>query len=80
MAPKSSNGNSAYKSKIKLDSEKLKNGQVANAKVDLTKINTKALATKLDLLSSDVKWFMVLPPSNRHYALTDRTINFVDER
>ena len=44
MSPKSSNGNSAYKSKIKLDSEKLKNDQVQPVKVDLTKGNIRTLA------------------------------------
>ena len=37
MAPKSSNDNSAYKSNVKLDLEKLKNNQIQDAKVDLTK-------------------------------------------
>ena len=41
MPPKSSNDKSAYKSKIKLDSEKLKNGEIQAAKVDLSKINLK---------------------------------------
>ena len=39
MAPKSSNDNSAHKSNIKLDLEKLKNGQVENVKVDLRNQN-----------------------------------------
>ena len=39
MPPKSSNDKSAYKSKLKLDLEKLKNGEIQAAKVDLTKIN-----------------------------------------
>ena len=37
MPPKSSNDKSVYKSKIKLDLEKLKNGQIQHAKVDVTK-------------------------------------------
>ena len=41
MPPTSSNDNSAYKNKIKLDLEKLKNGQTQNVKVDLTKVNKK---------------------------------------
>ena len=41
MPPKSSNDKSAYKSKIKLDSKKFKNGGVQAAKVDLTKINIR---------------------------------------
>ena len=71
MPPKSSNDNSAYKSKTKLDLEKL-NGKIQHAKIDLTKIRTKTLATQLDLLSNDIRLFMVLPSSNRHYALNDR--------
>ena len=61
MAPKSSNDNSAYTSKIKLYLEKLKNGQVQNVKVDLTKTNIKTLATQHDLLSNDMKLVMVSP-------------------
>ena len=55
MAPKSPNDNAAYKRKIKLDLEKLKNNQIQNVKVDLTKINVKTLATLLGVLSEDVK-------------------------
>ena len=55
MPPKSSNDNSAYKSKMKLDLEKLKNGQVQHVKVDLTRVNIRALATQLDLLSNDIQ-------------------------
>ena len=39
MPPKSPNDNSAYESKVKLDLDKLKNGQTQNAKVNLTKVN-----------------------------------------
>ena len=42
MAPKPSNGNSAYKNKIKVDLDKFKNGQVENVKVDLTKMRTQS--------------------------------------
>ena len=38
MPPKSSNDKSAYKSRIKLDLEKLKNGEIQAAKVDFTKL------------------------------------------
>ena len=75
MAPKSSNDNSSYKSKIKLDLEKLKNNQIQNVKVDLTKINIKTLATLLGVLSEDVKLYMKLLTSKRYYDLNDRTIN-----
>ena len=74
MAPKSSNDNSAYKSKIKLDLEKLKNNQIQNVKVDLTKVNINTLATQIGVLSEDVKLFMKLVKSDRYYALNDRTI------
>ena len=77
MAPKSSNDNSAYKSKIKLDLEKLKNNQIQNVKVDLTKINIKTLATQLGVLSEDVKLYMKLLTSNIYYDLNDRTINLL---
>ena len=74
MAPKSSNDNSAYKSKIKLDLEKLKNNQIQNVKVDLTKVNIQTLATHIGVLSEDVKLFMKLVKSDRYYALNDITI------
>ena len=41
MPPKSSSDKSSYKSKLKLDFEKLKNGEVQAPKVDLTKIKIK---------------------------------------
>ena len=77
MAPKSSNYNSAYKSNINSDLQTFKNGQVENVKVDLTRIKITTLATQLDVLSSDVKLFMVLPSSNRHYALNDIILNLL---
>ena len=77
MAPESSNDNSAYGSKIKLDLEKLKNNQTQNVKIDLTKINIKTLATQLGVLSEDVELYMKLLTSNRYYALNDRTINLL---
>ena len=77
MAPKSSNDNSAYKSKAKLDLEKLKNNHIQNVKVDLTKTNTKTLATQLGVLSEDVKLYTELLTSRRYYALNDRTINLL---
>ena len=77
MAPESSNDNSAYGSKIKLDLEKLKNNQTQKVKIDLTKINIKTLATQLGVLSEDVELYMKLLTSNRYYALNDRTINLL---
>ena len=59
MAPKYSNDNSAYKSQIKLDLEKLKNNQIQKVKADLTtKVNIKTLAIQVGVLSEDVKLFM----------------------
>ena len=55
MPPKSSNGNAAYKSKIKLDLGRFKNGQIQHVKVDLIKVNIKALATQIGVLSEDIK-------------------------
>ena len=77
MPPKSSNDNSAYKSQIKLDLEKLKNNQIQSVKVDLIKINIRTLATQLGVLSEYVKLYMKLLTSNRYYALNDRTINLL---
>ena len=44
MLPKSSNGNAAYKSKINVDLEKLKNGKIQHVKVDLTKSHIKNIS------------------------------------
>ena len=77
MPPKSPNDNSAYKSKIKLDSGKLKNGQIQYVKVDLTKVNIIPLATQIDVLSEDVKLYMEPLTSKIQYALNDRTINLL---
>ena len=75
MPPKSSNDD--YKSKIKLDLNKLKNGQTQNVKVDLTKVNVKTLASQIGVLSEDVKLYMELLASKRYYALNDRTVNLL---
>ena len=77
MPPKKSNDKSAYKSKIKLELEKLKNGEVQHVKVDLTKINLRKLAKRIGVLSEDVKMYMYLFNSKRYYALNDRTINLL---
>ena len=68
MAPKYSNQNTSYKEQVKLNLDKLKKQQIKETKVSLTQINIKTLTTQLDLLSNDVKQFMVLPTSNRYYA------------
>ena len=77
MAPKSSNDNSAYKSKIKLDLEKLKNNQIQNVKMDLTKNDIKTLASQIDVLSDDVKLYMKVLTSNRYYELNHRTVHLL---
>ena len=78
MHPKSSNDNSAYKSKMKLDLGKL-NCQVQNVIVDFTKVNIKTLATQIGVLSECVKLYMELLTSKRYCALNDRTINLLME-
>ena len=77
MPPKSSNDNSAYKSKMKLALEKLKNGQVQNVKVDLAKVNTNTLATQIGVLSKGVKLYMEPLTSKRYYAVNGRTLNLL---
>ena len=77
MAPKSSNDNSNYINQIKLNLDKLKNGDLQKVNVDLTKINIKTLASKVGVLSEDVKLYMKLLTSNRYYPLNDRTINLL---
>ena len=77
MPPKSSNDNSAYKSKIKLDLEKLKNGQIQHVKVDLPKVTIRTLAKQIGVLSEDVKMYMNVLTSKRYYDVNDRTINLL---
>ena len=77
MPPKQPNDKSAYKSKLKLELEKLQNGEVQATKVDLTKIKIKTLAKKIGVLSEDVKMYMYVFSSKRYYALNDRTINLL---
>ena len=55
MPPNKSNDKSAYKSQIKLELEKLKNGEIQAAKVDLTKINIRQLAKRIGVLGEDVQ-------------------------
>ena len=73
MPPKKSE----YKNKINLELDKLKNGEIKGAKIDLTKIKINTLAKKIGLLSEDVKMYMYLFNSKRYYALNDRTINLL---
>ena len=77
MPPTSSNDKSAYKGKLKLDLERLKNGEVQATKVDLTKIKIKTLAKKIGVLSEDVKMYMHLFNSKRYCALNGRTVNLL---
>jgi hypothetical protein len=77
MPPKSSSDNLTYKKKIKLDLDKLKNGDIQKVKVDLSKFNVKKLAKRVGVLSEEVKMFMYLPTAKRYYALNDRTINLL---
>ena len=76
-ATQKSNDKPAYKSKIKLDLEQLKNGEIQAAKVDLTKIGIKTFAKRIGVLSGDVKMYMYLSNAKRYYALNDRTINLL---
>ena len=46
MPPKNSNDKWTYKSKLKLDLDKLKNGEVQATKIDLVKIKINSLAKK----------------------------------
>ena len=75
--PNKSNDKSAHKSQIKLELEKLKNGEIQAAKVDLAKINIIKLAKRIGVLSEDVTMYMYLFNSKRYYALNDRTINLL---
>ena len=69
--------NADYKNKIMLDLEKLKNRQIKKVRIDLTKINIRTLASRIGVLSDGLKLTMILPSSNRYYALNDRTINLL---
>ena len=77
MPLKSSSDNSSYKKKIKLDLDEIKNGDIQNVKVDLSKFNVKEAAKRIGELSESVKMFMYLPNAKRYYALNDRTINLL---
>ena len=44
-----------YKKTINLELEKLKNGEIKGAKIDLTKIKTNTLAKKIGFLSEDAE-------------------------
>ena len=76
MPPKQPNDKSEYKNEVKLYLKKF-NGEVQATKVDVTKIKIKTLATNIGVLSEDVKMYMQLFNSKRHYALNGRTIYVV---
>ena len=76
MASKVQNKNT-YKNKVKLDLERINKNDVNNINTYLTKIAMKSQATDIGTLSQDVKLFMILPSSNRHYAPNDRTISLL---
>ena len=48
----------SYKKKIKLDLDKLKNGNIQQVKVDLSKININKIAKRIGVLSGAVKLYM----------------------
>ena len=77
MPHNKSNDKSSYEGKIQLELEKLKNGEIKAAKVDLTKINIRRLAKRIGVLSEDVKMYTYLFNSKRYYALNDRTISLL---
>ena len=52
---------SDYKNKIMLELEKLKNREIKKVRIDLTKINIKALATRIGVLSDGLKLTMIPP-------------------
>ena len=68
---------SEYTNTLNLELDKLKNGGIKGAKIDLTKIKINTLAKKMGLLSEDVKMYMYLFNSKRYYALNERTINLL---
>ena len=77
MPPQKPNVKSEYTKTIKLELEKLKNGEIQGTKIDLTKIKINTLAKKIGLLSGGVKMYMYLLNSKSYYALNDRTINLL---
>ena len=77
MPPNTSNVKSEYKKTTKLDLDKLKNCDIQNAKVDLTKVNIRKLAKIIGVLSEYVNMYTYLFNSKRYYAVNDRTINLL---
>ena len=66
------------KKEIILELEKLKSRKIKRkVRIDLTKINIRALATRIGVLSDGFKLTMLLPSSNIYYALNDRAINLL---
>ena len=65
MPPKSSSDKLSCKNEIKLNLDKLKNGDIQKVKVDLSKININKIAKRIGVLSEAVKLYMYLPTSKR---------------
>ena len=72
--------NAEYKNTIMLELEKLKSRKIKKkVRVDLTKINIRALASRIGVLSDGLRLTMILPSINIYYALNDRTIKPFNE-
>ena len=71
--------NSYYKNKLMLELDKLKNRPFKQVRIDLTKINIRALASRIGVLSDGLRLTMILPSINIYYALNDRTIKPFNE-
>ena len=61
MPPKRSSDNLDYKKKIKLDLDKLKNGDIQKVKVDLHKFHVKQIAKRIGAIREDVKCICSYP-------------------
>ena len=69
--------NADYKNKKMLELEKLISRKIKKVRIDLNRINIRALASRIGVLGDGSKLAMVLPPSSRYYALNDRTVNLL---
>ena len=74
MPPKSSSDNLYHKTKIELELDKLRNGDIQKVKVDLSKINIKKITKRIGVISDEVNMYMYLPTAKIYYDLSDRTI------
>ena len=80
MPPNNSNARSAYKHKIKLNLEKLENGEVQATKVDLTRIIINSLAKRIGVLSEAVTMYMYLPNARHILCFKCSNNQFANER